>query len=98
MAAVNGALNAMVAPLARELAPVRVNAVSPGVIDTAWWQARPAEVRNTFFANAAGGTPAGRVGRPEDVAEAILFLASNGYTTGVILDVDGGMHIATTER
>lgn len=95
LAAINGALNAMVLPLARELAPIRVNAVSPGVIDTAWWDARPPEVKETFFDAAARSTPAARVGRPEEVADAIMYLAQAGFTTGVILDVDGGLRTSS---
>ena len=94
LAAINGALGAMVLPLARELAPLRVNAVSPGVIDTGWWDKRAPDTKETFFASVAARTPAGRVGRVEEVANAILFLTSATYTTGAIVDVDGGMRTA----
>lgn len=91
LAAVNGALNALVGPLARELAPRRINAVSPGVVDTAWWDAQPEVMKSAFFEAAQQTLPVGRVGLPADLAEAILFLAGNAFTTGVILDVDGGL-------
>jgi NAD(P)-dependent dehydrogenase (short-subunit alcohol dehydrogenase family) len=90
LAAVNGAITAMVGPLSRELAPLRVNAVSPGVTDTPWWDDQPPELKASYFETAAATLPVRRVGTPEDVAEAILFLAGNRFTTGVVLDVDGG--------
>ncbi|MFL6115178.1 MAG: SDR family NAD(P)-dependent oxidoreductase [Catenulispora sp.] len=93
LAAANGALDAAVPPLASELAPVRVNAVAPGVIDTAWWHPL-GEHRDGFMAQQAAATPVGRVGQPRDVAEAVLFLAGNGFTTGVVLDVNGGAALA----
>jgi NAD(P)-dependent dehydrogenase (short-subunit alcohol dehydrogenase family) len=58
LAAANGALEAMAAPLAVELASVRVNAVSPGVAGTAWWHGRPAEQRQAYFGAVAAVTPA----------------------------------------
>ena len=94
LAAANGALDAAVRPLATELAPIRVNAVSPGVVDTAWWHPL-GENREGFLAQVAATTPVGRVGQPHDVAEAVLFLAGNGFTTGVVLDVNGGTTLAT---
>ncbi|NUP50497.1 MAG: SDR family oxidoreductase [Catenulispora sp.] len=93
LAAANGALDAAVPPLATELAPVRVNAVAPGVIDTAWWHPL-GENRDGFMAQQAATTPVGRVGQPHDIAEAVLFLAGNGFTTGVVLDVNGGTTLA----
>ncbi|KJS61179.1 SDR family oxidoreductase [Streptomyces rubellomurinus] len=95
LAAINGALDAMVPPLAVELAPLRVNAVSPGVIDTPWWDRVPAEQRTALFDGLAATTPVGRVGRPEDVARAIHLLAANTFVTGVVLDVNGGTNLAT---
>ncbi|MFE4517035.1 SDR family oxidoreductase [Kitasatospora sp. NPDC056783] len=95
LAAINGALEAMVPPLAVELAPLRVNAVSPGVIDTPWWDRVPAEQRAALFEGLAATTPAGRVGRAEDVARAIHLLAANGFVTGVVLDCTGGANLPT---
>jgi NAD(P)-dependent dehydrogenase (short-subunit alcohol dehydrogenase family) len=94
LAAVNGALEAAVAPLAVELAPRRVNAVSPGVIETGWWDEVPAEARREVFADFAGRAPVRRNGRPEDVAQAIAALVENGFITGVVLPVDGGLRLA----
>lgn len=92
-AAVNGAVEALVRTLAVELAPVRVNAVSPGTIDTPTWQSMPQAARERIFSHAAC-IPAGRVGRPEEVADAILLLLRNGFVTGSVLPVDGGGRLA----
>lgn len=94
LAAINGALEAMVRPLAVELAPVRVNAVSPGVIETPWWDGMPAERRAAMFAEHAAALPVGRVGRPEDVAQAVLLTATNGFVTGAVVECNGGLSLA----
>jgi NAD(P)-dependent dehydrogenase (short-subunit alcohol dehydrogenase family) len=93
LAAVNGALEAAVPPLAVELAPRRVNAVSPGVIETEWWDEVPAEMRKELFATFANRSLVGRDGRAADVARAIVGLVENGFITGVVLPCDGGLHI-----
>lgn len=93
LAAINGALNVMVPTLASELRPLRVNAVSPGVIETPWWNRMPEEFRANFFAQSAASVPVKRVGQPEDVAHAVLFLIQNGFVTGTIIDCDGGLHL-----
>ena len=90
LAAINGALNAIVSPLALEIAPLRVNAVAPGIIDTPSWSNMPAQARAGFFKSHAASLPVKQIGKPEDVADAILFLAGNQYITGVVLPVDGG--------
>jgi len=93
LAAINGALEAMIGSLARELAPSRVNAVSPGVIDTEWWSRLPAAAKAEVFAEQTRTLPVGRVGRPEDVGHAVLFLVENGFVTGNIIECDGGLHL-----
>jgi NAD(P)-dependent dehydrogenase (short-subunit alcohol dehydrogenase family) len=93
-AAVNGAIERIVSPLAAELAPVRVNAVSPGIVDTPWWSFLPENQRQAQFAMAADSVPAKRVGNPEDVADAIRYLIGAGLVTGTILPVDGGFTVA----
>jgi NAD(P)-dependent dehydrogenase (short-subunit alcohol dehydrogenase family) len=95
LAAVNGAIEAAVPVLALELAPLRVNAVSPGIIDTPWWSGMPVAAKQGFFANAERALPVRRVGRPEEVARAILFIAQNGFVTGSVYEVDGGSHLVT---
>jgi NAD(P)-dependent dehydrogenase (short-subunit alcohol dehydrogenase family) len=93
LAAANGAIERMVPPLAAELAPVRVNAVSPGVVDTPWWSFLPEDQKQAQFAAAAAGIPAARVGRPDDVAHAVRYLVGATYVTGTILAVDGGFTV-----
>jgi NAD(P)-dependent dehydrogenase (short-subunit alcohol dehydrogenase family) len=93
-AAVNGAVEALVRTLAVELAPVRVNAVSPGIIDTPTWAAMPEEQRDALFSHLAGALPVGRIGTSEDVADAIWHLLTNGFVTGTVLHVDGGHRLA----
>ncbi len=93
LAAINGALDAMIPTLAVELRPHRVNAVSPGIIATPWWDRVPDDFRNDFFAQSAASAPAGRVGQPEDVALSIMFLIQNTFVTGSIIDCDGGARL-----
>lgn len=94
LAAVNGAIERIVSPLAAELAPVRVNVVSPGVVETAWWSFLPEEERQAQFAAAAQGVPAGRIGAPRDVAAAVRYLVTATFVTGSIMPVDGGLAVA----
>lgn len=90
LAAVNGAVEAIVRPLAVELKPLRINAVSPGVIDTQWWDVLPDDQRKAFFGGVAATSPVGRVGTPEDVADAVRYLAGAGFVTGTVLECAGG--------
>lgn len=94
LAAVNGAIERIVSPLAAELAPVRVNAVSPGIVDTPWWSFLPDEERRSQFAAAAASVPAGRIATPDDVADAVAYLTGASLVTGTILPVDGGFTVA----
>ena len=93
IAAANGALETMVAPLAVELAPLRVNAVSPGVVDTHWWNALPEDQRRAYFDSVAAVSPVRRVGRPDDVADAVVYLADAGFVTGTVLECTGGFNL-----
>ncbi|MGO7364556.1 SDR family oxidoreductase [Rhizobium leguminosarum] len=93
LAAVNAGIEAMVPVLAAELKPLRVNGVSPGVVDTPWWNFLPPKQRDSVFADFAGRTPVGRVGRPEDIAEAIAFLIGNGFMSGHVITCDGGVSL-----
>lgn len=92
--AINAALEALGRGLALERAPVRVNTVSPGLIDTPLWSRMGEADRAAMFERGAAGLPAKRIGQPEDVAQAILFVATNPFATGSTLTVDGGGTIA----
>jgi NAD(P)-dependent dehydrogenase (short-subunit alcohol dehydrogenase family) len=95
LGAVNGALEAMIPILAHELAPIRVNAVSPGIVDTAWWDAMPGAAKESFFRAAEAALPVRRVGSAEEVAGLIALVAQNGYMTGSVYPIDGGNHLVT---
>jgi NAD(P)-dependent dehydrogenase (short-subunit alcohol dehydrogenase family) len=89
MAMTNGGLAHLGAALAVELAPRRVNVISPGIIDSGMWD-RLGDDRDAFFTRIASTVPARRVGQPQDVAQAVLFVMTNPFVTGSVLHVDGG--------
>ncbi|HTJ95278.1 MAG TPA: SDR family oxidoreductase [Pararobbsia sp.] len=88
--AINAAVEALSRGLALELSPVRVNTVSPGLIATPLWSKLSDDARDSMFEGAAAKLPAQRVGQPEDVANAIVYLASTPFATGSTVLVDGG--------
>jgi NAD(P)-dependent dehydrogenase (short-subunit alcohol dehydrogenase family) len=90
IAAANGALEALARALALELAPVRVNAVSPGWIDTPIWDTLAGDSKAERLAAMAGRLPVGRIGQPVDVAQVFVALMRNGFVTGTVVHVDGG--------
>lgn len=90
VAAVNAALEGLVRALAVELAPIRVNAVSPGWVDTTIWAQVVGDRKEATLAAMAERLPVGRIGQPDDIADAIAFLMGNGFTTGTTLHVEGG--------
>lgn len=95
VAAINGAVEALVRPLAAELAPVRVNGVSPGFVDTPWWSALPEDMRREYFAQAAQVLPVRRIATAEDVAEAVVLAATNPNLTGTVIETDGGARLVS---
>jgi NAD(P)-dependent dehydrogenase (short-subunit alcohol dehydrogenase family) len=86
----NGALESLTRALALELAPIRVNCVSPGTIDTPIRAAMPEAARKDMLAKVAAALPVGRVGLGEDIAQQILAFMTNGFATGSIVYLDGG--------
>jgi NAD(P)-dependent dehydrogenase (short-subunit alcohol dehydrogenase family) len=92
--AANAAVAAFVPVLAVELKPLRVNGVSPGVINTPWWDFMADDQKQAVFAEYGAKSPVGRVGSPEDVAQAIVFLIRNTFVTGHVLLCDGGLRWA----
>jgi NAD(P)-dependent dehydrogenase (short-subunit alcohol dehydrogenase family) len=90
VAAANGALESLTRALALELAPVRVNCVSPGIIDTPIRAAMPEAARRDMLAKAAASLPVGRVGEGEDIAHQILAFMANGFMSGSVVYLDGG--------
>jgi NAD(P)-dependent dehydrogenase (short-subunit alcohol dehydrogenase family) len=90
VSAANGALESLTRSLALELAPVRVNAVSPGLIDTPIRAAMPEEARRKMLEQAAAALPVRRVGVGEDIARQILAFMTIGFATGSIVYLDGG--------
>ena len=76
--------------LAVELAPIRVNVISPGITDTPAYAGMPDDLRTEMLAAAAKRTLVGRVGHPEDIASLALELMCNSFMTGIVVDVDGG--------
>lgn len=89
-AAINAAIEGLTRALAVELGPVRVNAVAPGTVETPIWNSVPQKERTKIFQATANKLPVKRIGQPEDIAEAVLFLIMCGFTTGSVLYVDGG--------
>lgn len=90
VAAVNGALEALTRALSVELAPLRVNAVSPGWVDTPIWDIVAGENKKSVQASMAARLPVGHIGEPDHIARAVLALMDNDYITGTVLHVDGG--------
>jgi NAD(P)-dependent dehydrogenase (short-subunit alcohol dehydrogenase family) len=90
VAITNGAADTLTRSLAVELAPIRVNAISPGVIDTGAWDALGEQGKAEMFAAQRERNPARRIGAADDVADAVLFALTNTFLTGVTLAVDGG--------
>ncbi|MFD1052642.1 SDR family oxidoreductase, partial [Kibdelosporangium lantanae] len=83
VAITNGAADFLTRSLSLELAPIRVNAISPGVVDTGIWDEATKEHFRTH-------NPARRIGTAEDIADAVVFAMTNPFLTGVTLKVDGG--------
>jgi NAD(P)-dependent dehydrogenase (short-subunit alcohol dehydrogenase family) len=89
-----GAIESFTRVLALELAPIRVNCVTPGITATEVWSELLTEAgARDHLRNVGGALPVGRVGQPDDVARAVIYLMSNGFATGSVVDVDGGHRV-----
>ena len=93
VAATNAAVDAITAGLAVELAPIRVNAIAPGTIDTGAYDALGEERKAALFKARSAANPARRIGTADDIAAAALAVLTNGFLTGASIPVDGGEHL-----
>lgn len=92
-AAICGAIEAITRTLAVELAPLRVNAIAPGIVRTEIWGEMSDSDRDDLFEQTATNLPVGRIGTPDDVAQTIAYLIGNGYVTGTISEISGGANL-----
>lgn len=90
VSAINAAVEGLGRALAVELAPIRVNVISPGLVATPVYEGMLPEQRESMFQSAASHLPVGRIGNPEEIAATVIHLMENGYITGAVIDVDGG--------
>ena len=90
VSAIAGSFSFFARALALELAPTRVNIVSPGWVDTPMWDEIVGEAKSGFFAGMAGRLPVGRIATPADIAPAYLYLMESVFTTGETIHIDGG--------
>jgi len=90
VAITNGAADTLARSLALELAPIRVNAISPGVIDTGAWDALGEQGKADYFAGMSARNPARRIGTADDIANGVLFAMTSTFLTGQTLHIDGG--------
>ncbi len=90
VAAAVAAVESTVRALALELSPMRINAVSPGWVDTPLLDGIMGEAKRQVLEQTASTLPSRNIGRPEDIAQAILFLMANRFVTGEVLHIDGG--------
>jgi NAD(P)-dependent dehydrogenase (short-subunit alcohol dehydrogenase family) len=88
---ISSAIEGLTKALAVELAPIRVNAIAPGIIRTPLWNRLPDDQREAYFKTRAATLPLAKVGDPEEAAAAYLHLMHATYTTGQTLILDGGM-------
>ena len=89
LSSVGAAVEALVRAVAPEIAPRRLNVVSPGTIDTPLMSLEGAE-RRAFYRKATAANVIPRAGKAEEVAQAILLMIENDFVTGTTIDIDGG--------
>ena len=90
VAITNAAADTLARSLALELAPIRVNAISPGVVDTGAWDALGEQGKADYFADVSARNPVRRIGTVDDIAAAVLFAMTSTFLTGQTLHIDGG--------
>jgi NAD(P)-dependent dehydrogenase (short-subunit alcohol dehydrogenase family) len=90
VAITNAAADTLARSLALELAPIRVNAISPGVIDSGAWDDFGEQGKADYFADISARNPARRIGTPDDIVQGVLFALTNTFLTGQTLHIDGG--------
>jgi NAD(P)-dependent dehydrogenase (short-subunit alcohol dehydrogenase family) len=90
VAITNGAADVLARSLALELAPIRVNAISPGVIDSGAWDALGERGKADYFADMTARNPVRRIGTIHDIANGVLFAMNSTFLTGQTLHIDGG--------
>ena len=91
LGAVNGAVESLSMALALELGPeIRVNCCSPGMVRSEAYAAVPEDAREAMYQSTGASLPVGRVGFTDEIAHAVIFMMTNSYLTGQVIDVDGG--------
>ncbi|MCP4490794.1 MAG: SDR family oxidoreductase [Gammaproteobacteria bacterium] len=90
---VGNAVEGFIKLAANEITPIRINGVCPGLIDTPMF-AHEGEARQTYFDQSTKNNLIPRAGKPEEVAQAAVFLLDNTFVTGSIVDVDGGVIVS----
>lgn len=93
VAAINGAIESLVYALAVELAPIRINAVSPGWVDTPIWDSVAGTGKTAALETMAKRLLVRRIGHPDDIAQAIESVIANGFVCGTVVHVDGGQRL-----
>jgi NAD(P)-dependent dehydrogenase (short-subunit alcohol dehydrogenase family) len=93
VAAAAGGSEVLARAMALELAPIRVNVVRPGLIDTPMFDRMAGDRREEVLASQTKRIPLRRVGQPEEIAHAMIFLMTNEYVTGATLTIDGGVSL-----
>jgi NAD(P)-dependent dehydrogenase (short-subunit alcohol dehydrogenase family) len=93
-AGVCGAIESLTLALAVELAPIRVNAVCPGMVRTGLWTPVAGPDPRPLYDATGASLPVGRVGEPDDIAATYLYLMGEAFSTGSVVVVDGGHLVA----
>ena len=93
LALVGAGINGLARQLAFDLAPIRVNCVAPGVVETDLWEGMGEEGKRSFFRDHESKIPTGKVAQPEDVAEAYAYLLKDKNATGITVHTNSGVFL-----